>query len=88
MDKAKLPYVGAGVAMLGLLVLAPFFLASGLVAPLWAVIVLCAIWLALFVTGIVWFKRRPLWTLSLPVVAVIIWLGGVSAGEALLGWSA
>ncbi|MET1006238.1 MAG: hypothetical protein ABWX96_11850 [Propionibacteriaceae bacterium] len=88
MDKAKLPYIGAGVAMLALLVLAPFFLASGLVAPLWAVIVLCAIWVALFVTGILWFKRRPLWTLPLPVVAVLIWLGGVSAGEALLGWTA
>ncbi|HEX8487745.1 MAG TPA: hypothetical protein VF642_04295 [Propionibacteriaceae bacterium] len=80
--------VAASLAMLALLVLAPFFLSSGLMAPLWAVVVLMAVWLALFVLGCLWFRRRPWWTLPLPVVALLIWLGTMTAGEAWLGWTA
>ena len=88
MNKRTMSYIGAAVAMLALLVLAPFFFAAGLMAPLWAVILLSAIWVTLFVLGCLWFRRRPLWTLPLPVVAVLVWLGGLTAGEALLGWTA
>ncbi len=88
MNKRTMSYIGAAVAMLALLVLAPFFFAAGLMAPLWAVILLSAIWVVLFVLGCLWFRRRPLWTLPLPVVAVLVWLGGLTAGEALLGWTA
>jgi hypothetical protein len=86
--RTVLKYIGAGVAMLAMLVLAPFFLASGLVAPLWAVIALCLIWVAIFVLGCLWFKRKPLWVLPLPVLALLIWLGGVQLGSSVLGWSA
>jgi hypothetical protein len=78
----------AVVAMLALLVLAPFFFAAGLVAPLWAVITLVAVWVALFVLGCLWWRRRPLWTLVLPVVALLVWWGGITAGETWLGWTA
>ena len=88
MNKRTASYVGAGVAMLALVALAPFYFAAGLMAPLWAVIVLAAVWVALFVLGCLWFRRRPLWTLPLPVVAVLIWWGGLTAGEAWLGWTA
>lgn len=88
MTKRTASYVGAGVAMLALVALAPFYFAAGLMAPLWAVIVLVAVWVALFVLGCFWFRRRPLWTLPLPVVALLIWWGGLTAGEAWLGWTA
>ena len=80
--------VAAAVALVLLAALAPFFFAAGLVAPMWAVVLLIAVWLTLFVLGCFWFRRRPLWTLPLPVVALLVWWGGISAGEALLGWTA
>jgi hypothetical protein len=40
------------------------------------------------VLGCLWLRRRPLWTLPLPVIAAVIWFGGLSAGEAWLGWTA
>jgi hypothetical protein len=87
MTKRTASYVGAAVAMLALVALAPFYFAAGLLAPLWAVVVLVVVWVTLFVLGCVWFRRHPLWTLPLPVVALLVWWGGLSAGEALLGWT-
>ena len=81
-------YVLGALALTAMLVLAPFFLASGLMAPGWAVVLLVVIWLALFVVGCVWIRRRPLWVIPLPFVAAAIWFGGMSAGEAWLGWTA
>ena len=78
----------AAVALLALLALAPFFLAAGLMAPGWAVVLLVGLWLALLVLALVWFRRRPWWVLPLPVVAVLLWYGALTAGEALLGWTA
>ena len=83
----KVAYAAAGLAMVAMLVLAPFFLSAGLMAPLWAVVGLVVVWLILFVLGCVWFRRRPLWTLPIPVVAAAIWFGTMSAGEAWLGWT-
>lgn len=79
---------GLGIlALVALLVLAPFFFASGLMAPGWAVVTFVAIWLALFVTGCLWVRRHPLRVVPLPVVAAAVWFGGMSAGEAWLGWT-
>jgi hypothetical protein len=81
-------YVFGGLALAALLALAPFFVASGLMAPGWAVVVFVVIWLALFVLGCWWIRRKPLWVIPLPFAAVAIWLGGMSAGGAWLGWTA
>jgi hypothetical protein len=80
-------HVLAALALTALLAIAPFFFASGLMAPGWAVALFIVIWLALFVVGCVWVRRKPLWVVPLPFVAAVIWLGGMSAGEALLGWT-
>jgi hypothetical protein len=80
-------YVIAGLALVAMLALAPFFIASGLMAPGWAVGVFIAIWLALFVLGCIWIRRKPLWVVPLPFLAAAIWFGGMSAGGAWLGWT-
>jgi hypothetical protein len=66
----------------------PFYLASGLVAPVWAIAVLLIVWLGLLAAAI-WLlrSRRPLWVLAVPVVAWLIWYGAISAGERWLGWT-
>ena len=74
--------------MVALAVVGFFYLASGLVAPLWAVIALMAIWIGLVVIGIIWFRRHPLRVLALPVAAAAIWWTVITLGERLLGWTA
>ena len=80
-------HVLAALALAAMLALAPFFLASGLMAPGWAVTLFIVIWLALFVAGCLWIRRNPLRVVPLPFVAAAIWLSGMSAGEAWLGWT-
>ena len=84
--KRVLSYIGAGLALAAMLGLLVFYAASTLVAPLWAAIVLWVIWVSLFVLGILWLRRHPLRVLLLPIAAAAIWYGGISAGEAFLGW--
>ena len=81
-------YVLGGLALAVMLALAPFFVASGLMAPTWAVVVFSVIWLALFVLGCLWIRRNPLRVVPLPFAAAAIWLSGMSAGGAWLGWTA
>lgn len=81
-------YIAAGLAMAAMVVIGFFYLSSGLVAPLWAVIGLLIIWAGLVVVGIVWFRRRPLRVLVLPVIAVVVWFTVITLGERLLGWTA
>jgi hypothetical protein len=83
-----LSYVGGWLAIVAMLVLAPFFLASGLMAPLWGVIIIMAIWVGLLVLGIVLLvKRRPLWVLPIPVLALGLWWLIMSLGGYFLGWT-
>jgi hypothetical protein len=67
-----------------------FFLyaASGLVAPVWAVIVLLAFWAALLLVAIRWWTPHPTRVLVLPVVAAVVWFAAVSAGGYFLDWTA
>lgn len=87
--KTVASWILGGLALTALVAMAPFFLASGLVAPIWASLLLIVLWLALIGTGIVLLsRRRPLWVLPLPLLAALIWLGAMTLGERLLGWSA
>jgi intracellular septation protein A len=80
-------YVLAAVALVAMVALAPFFVASGLMAPGWAVAVFVTIWAALFLVGCLWIRRRPLRVVPLPFIAVAVWFGGMTAGGELLGWT-
>jgi hypothetical protein len=84
--KRVLSYLGAGLALAAMIGLGVFYAASTLLAPLWAAIVLWIIWATLFFLGIVWVRQHPLRVLVLPVAAAAVWVGGISAGEAFLGW--
>jgi hypothetical protein len=80
-------YVIAGFGLVAMLALAPYFFASGLMAPGWAVGVFIGVWLVLFVLGCLWIRRKPLWVVPLPLIAAAFWLGGMNAGAAWLGWT-
>ena len=69
------------------LVAGVFVLASGLVAPLPAVILLVAIWTVLAVVGFR-NRRRPLVALMMPVAAAAAWFVVVQGGSMLFGWTA
>ncbi|HET9648041.1 MAG TPA: hypothetical protein VFP34_07395 [Microlunatus sp.] len=84
-----LSWVGGWLAMTAMLVLAPLFLASGLMAPAWGVVVIVGVWVALFVLGILLMvKRRPVWVVPIPIAAALLWWLLLSLGEHFLGWSA
>ena len=80
-------YVVAGLGVLLLVGMLPFFLASGLMAPMWAVVGLLLVWLVLITMAVRWFRSRPYVVLALPFVAAAVWFGAMYAGEAFLGWS-
>jgi hypothetical protein len=64
------------------------YLASGLLAPMWAVGVLWVLWLALLVALIKVWRSHPWLVLATPVLAYLIWAGVLLLGEFFLGWSA
>jgi hypothetical protein len=81
-----LPVVAAVVAGLLHLVCGYFYLASGLVAPGWAVLALLVWWLVLAVTGVRLALRRSYWVLAVPVVAAVTWVVVLWFGGEVLGW--
>jgi hypothetical protein len=80
-------YVLGGIALAGLLAMSILFFATGLMAPLWAIVGFIAIWAILVLLGCVWIRRHPWRVVLLPVIAAIILFGGLRAGTALLGWT-
>ena len=80
--------LGSFLGMAGMAAMLFIVLASGLVAPWWAVAVMVLAWLVLFAVGVRWFMRRPWWVATLPVVMALFWTGTISAGAAFLDWNA
>lgn len=64
------------------------FSASGLLAPLWGVVVVGLIWLAGLVAAIVLARTRPRLVPLVPLAALAISVGLIFAGDRLLGWIA
>jgi hypothetical protein len=64
-----------------------WYAASGLLAPLWAVIALLVLWAAALVLGLFIRGRRPWLVLILAPALMIIWFLVMYAGETFLGWT-
>jgi hypothetical protein len=79
---------GPWIGIAGLVVVLWFYLASGLVAPWWAVALLCAAWVCMLALSIRWATSRPYVVLAMPLVALALWLAVVASGARMLGWSA
>jgi hypothetical protein len=81
-------WVLAGISGAAHLVVGVFYLSSGLVAPLWAVVVLVLWWVLLAVQLSRLALRGSWWTPAVPVVAFATWFAVLTVGERLLGWTA
>lgn len=80
--------VVAVAIVLHLVVLVPFTVASGLVAPFWAIAAFFGLWLVGAGTLVLLARRRPLVAPLVPVVnATLLW-AAITAGEGWLGWTA
>ena len=79
-------WTGLLAALLHLATL-PFYAASGLLAPGWAVIGLLLGWAALAAALVVVVRRRSPFALAVPVAAIALWFGVLTLGEQLLGWT-
>jgi hypothetical protein len=80
----------AGLVLTGalhLLVLWPYS-ASGLLAPGWAVLGLLVLWVALAGAAVAVHRRWGVVSALVPLAALGLWVGALTAGEQLLGWTA
>lgn len=82
-----LPVLAAVVAAVAHLVVGFYYLASGLMAPLWAVVLLFVVWALLAWVGVRLVRRRSCLVLLVPVAAALVWSGVMSFGGAVLGWT-
>jgi hypothetical protein len=64
------------------------FVVSGLVAPGWAVLALLALWVLLGWAAYRVHRRWGAVSALVPLLAVVLWVGLMTAGEQLLGWTA
>jgi hypothetical protein len=64
-----------------------FVLASGLLAPAWAVLLLVATWGALWVPIWRWRREHPFRTMLVPFAMAAIWWATITAGGSWLGWT-
>lgn len=86
-ERTAVQYVLLAVAVLLHLAVGPFYLASGLVAPGWAVLLLWLTWVVLLVLLVLLWRRRPPLAPLVPLGAVVLILAVITAGEQLLGWT-
>jgi hypothetical protein len=80
--------IGSFIGMIGMASVLFVILASGLVAPWWAVALMSLVWLVAFVAATRWFMTRPWRVAILPVAVLAAWVAAVAAGAAFLGWNA
>ncbi len=62
--------------------------ATGLLMPLPGVAVMYVLWFALFAVAWRWRPRNSWVLLAIPLAAIVVWVAGVSLGEAVFGFTA
>jgi hypothetical protein len=80
--------IGRALGLLLMLVVGWFYVVSGLVAPLWAVIGLLIVWGVVLIIGLREWNTRPFWILAAPFALMVFWAVVIWAGGQFLGWSA
>ena len=80
--------LGRALGLLLMLIVGYFYVVSGLVAPLWAVIMLLVVWGIVLIIGIREWNTRPLWMLAAPFALMVFWAVVIWAGGQFLGWNA
>lgn len=85
--RRRFPWIGLLAGLLHLAVL-PFYAATGLLAPGWAVVTLLVVWAALAAAVVVVVRRRSRLALLIPLGAIALWFATLTLGEQLLGWTA
>ncbi len=63
------------------------YVASGLLAPPYAVVLLLTTWLALTVVAARTLRRRGALALAMPLLTIAVWAVVMTAGDLLLGWT-
>lgn len=81
-------WIPAGMALALHVGIGLFYVAAGLLAPLWAVVILQVLWLVFTLGWVLLVRRRSWWNLAVPVVSATTWYLVITAGEQLLGWTA
>ncbi len=74
--------------LLQLIVLVPFTVASGLLAPLGGVVVLHVVWAVATTALVLLLRRRSWYALFVPLVNASIWWATMTLGDIWLGWTA
>ena len=86
-DSPAGPRIAAVIALLAMVPVGFFYLASGLLVPGPWLFLLWVLFLVIVSVGVRLFRRRSNLLLAVPVVAAVVWLGTLTAGEAWLGWT-
>ena len=86
-DSPAGPRIAAVVALLAMVPVGFFYVASGLLVPGPWLFLLWVVFLVLVTVGVRLFRRRSYLVLGVPVVAAVVWFGTLTAGEAWLGWT-
>ncbi len=76
------------LAVLLQLVVGFFTLATGLLAPLWAIVVFGLVWLGAVFVLVRLARRRPQLSPLVPLGNALLLWAGLAAGDVLLGWTA
>ena len=61
---------------------------SGLLAPLWAILALGAVWFAACLPLWRGLRARSPWAVAVPLGVLVVWTLVMVAGDVLLGWTA
>ena len=86
-DSPAGPRIAAVVALLAMVPVGFFYLASGLLVPGPWLFLLWVVFLVLVSVGVRLFRHRSYLVLAVPVAAAVVWFGTLIAGEAWLGWT-